>query len=840
MPGNPFVEAVFSFPDVFLSAPISTGRTEAEALGIAGGFEIASNPHASGQAVLAATASSSQAGGVFSGLAGLYDLTVGYMDETDGVSHLEVLLNGAVIDAFDWDSLAGTAIVTAASKAEHMIAGVLLAPGDVLELSGAANLGEPLRTDYLDVTASTAVPPTGETTRMEAEDFTILSGFEIAQNGAASGGAVLQHSNSAQEARASYTLTQGGTFDLTIGYFDETDGVSRLDVLLNGSVLASFDWDSSAGSTLANLASRATYTLDGVKVAAGDVLELAGIGDGREPLRVDYVDLTAVTPGPDPTPLPALYEAEDFEIVSGFAVARNGAASGGYMLQATGSGEARAAWTFEETGTYDLAIGYFDETDGVASMRALLNGVQIAAFDWDGTDGSSIANRASATEHEITSVALEAGDRLELVGFADGREPLRTDYIRLTPTDPEPPVPEPSLDLLFASGGSLFIGLNDGDGQFEARDTGISAEADPSGLQPLDFLSGDFDGDGDSDILRVVADLPYLPAEDTPGYSYSVTTTLFANNGTGVFIEGTSTTEELTVNIGLDEGRVTWAANVFSAADISDIDGDGDLDLAALGNASNTLFVFENGGNGQFALKSAAWALLNEISTEAHFAEMNGDGLEDLVFFTAYWPAETIVTVNDGTGHFIAVDSLSAGEGTWFDDFEDVDNDGDTDVLFGAWGDGRGRFIYLNDGTGALDGGASIDPPGEDSFIGGAKAGNFDGDPQIEIVNLGANLTPRAPGLVTYDVVVGTERVELVETGYDPSIVGGMLKDGDFDLDGDLDLLARLESTGTVVLLQNDGAGNFTESDALFTADTEVPVDYILTTDFFDESTILI
>ncbi len=62
-------------------------------------------------------------------------------------------------------------------------------------------------------------------------------------------------------------------------------------------------------------------------------------------------------------------------------------------------------------------------------MSALVNGTTIDTFIWNADAGSAFADRTSLAEHAITNVSLSAGDVIELVGFKDGSEPLRTDYI---------------------------------------------------------------------------------------------------------------------------------------------------------------------------------------------------------------------------------------------------------------------------------------------------------------------------------------------------------------------------------------------------------------------------
>ena len=182
-------------------------------MSIDGGFAVRSNPHASSDKFLQATADISRAGGVFDGAAGTYDLTVGYFDETDGVSCMEVVVNGVVVDSFDWDSTAGRDLVTPSGLQEQIVASVWLEPGDLVVLRGRRDGGEPLRTDYLDIAPSDGPPPpppSSDPFVIEAETLEILSGFKVVSNPVASDDAFLQAKKNV-EARAGYTVEQAGT-----------------------------------------------------------------------------------------------------------------------------------------------------------------------------------------------------------------------------------------------------------------------------------------------------------------------------------------------------------------------------------------------------------------------------------------------------------------------------------------------------------------------------------------------------------------------------------------------------------------------------------------------------
>ncbi|WP_353474149.1 hypothetical protein PVT71_19655 [Salipiger sp. H15] len=170
--------------------------------------------------------------------------------------------------------------------------------------------------------------------------------------------------------------------------------------------------------------------------AAAVLKAVPGGGTGRAAHSVEQDGTFDLAPATAPG---SVLEAEDFEILSGFRVEQVGGASGGAVLHDTGTGAPRAQVVLTESGLFDITIGYFDETDGVSFLQVLLNGEEIAAFDWDGTGGSALADGRSAAEYVIEAVELRAGDVLELGGDGDRGEPLRVDRVTLSPRQADVP-----------------------------------------------------------------------------------------------------------------------------------------------------------------------------------------------------------------------------------------------------------------------------------------------------------------------------------------------------------------------------------------------------------------
>lgn len=133
--------------------------------------------------------------------------------------------------------------------------------------------------------------------RVEAETLTVVAGFVVRSNNNASNDAYLRSGGSGEQ-RASYKFAGAdGAYDITIGHFDESYGQSIMSLLVNGSLAGSFIWDQDAGDAVANSSAFATYTINGVPLVAGDLVEIVGTKNGGEPLRTDYLDFAFVGAG---------------------------------------------------------------------------------------------------------------------------------------------------------------------------------------------------------------------------------------------------------------------------------------------------------------------------------------------------------------------------------------------------------------------------------------------------------------------------------------------------------------------------------------------------------------
>ena len=64
-----------------------------------------------------------------------------------------------------------------------------------------------------------------------------------------------------------------------------------------------------------------------------------------------------------------------------------------------------------------------------------MNNTQIDSFVWDQNLSSGFANAATRAVRAIDGVTLQTNDVIEIRGFKDGGEPLRTDFLDFTYVD---------------------------------------------------------------------------------------------------------------------------------------------------------------------------------------------------------------------------------------------------------------------------------------------------------------------------------------------------------------------------------------------------------------------
>jgi hypothetical protein len=363
----------------------------------------------------------------------------------------------------------------------------------------------------------------------------------------------------------------------------------------------------------------------------------------------------------------------------------------------------------------------------------------------------------------------------------------------------------------------------------------INVDGPGGGLYTGSVAWGDFDNDGYLDALA-------------SGYTGStVELRIYKNNGNG-------TMDATQINVDGAGGGV-----FYSGATWGDYDNDGDLDVLASGkqNSGSTLElrIYKNNGNGtinqaQIEVDGAAGGLwqsnvswgdydndgADNVTRELRLYKNNGNGTIDPIqieiagagngmgygFGGLGWgdfdndgdidilasgyatgnSVELRIYRNNGNGSIDPVPIEVDGTGNGLRDggvaWGDFDNDGDSDILVSGYGSSRQLRIYKNNGNGTMDATQiEVDGAGGGLRYGGVAWGDFDNDGDIDILANGNQTSGSTRELRVYsnngNGTINPEQLEVAGTGL--GLYYGGVGWGDFDDDNDLDILERRHET---------------------------------------------
>jgi len=393
---------------------------------------------------------------------------------------------------------------------------------------------------------------------------------------------------------------------------------------------------------------------------------------------------------------------------------------------------------------------------------------------------------------------------------------------------------------VLGSGGELSGG-GGGHGGPAAGDVDIDADTD-----------GDGDADGDSDGGSG-GDCPGI---EVPHGAIGAASDVPLGNGGGDF--ALAWWAEIDVLNGMDMD----AAKVIPLA--SDLDGDGDLDIAMNPRKMTTAVVLEGDGDGTFRtpvhmlpteLFSTGWGgdlgdvdgdgridfLVGDHGTGAHawtngggfafspsdgglpdgtfsgggLGDMNGDGSLDAVFGADQFGDGLSVAFGNGAGGWTAqspggLPALSSGSGVQnvgYFAFADAESDGDLDLF--AFGMGLTAYVYVNDGAGSSWSQAASIRQGASNTIGNpvqGSVGDVDADGRVDVA-AGGSIATAAGGY-------GISRT------LDDALISHFA-----DMNGDCALDLVTNGPSGLQLHQGDGAGGFERADVGLPSGSDFPAD---------------
>jgi Ca2+-binding RTX toxin-like protein len=314
------------------------------------------------------------------------------------------------------------------------------------------------------------------------------------------------------------------------------------------------------------------------------------------------------------------------------------------------------------------------------------------------------------------------------------------------------------------------------------------------------MIFGDFDGDGDIDIL--------FQNGNTAGTAFGY----MQNNGNGTFTTFTDATAAGSIFAGVDlSGRQLTPANFF----VLDFDNDGDLDI--LDRTSNTTTFFRNNGNTGFTRIADPLPDTGAFDQRMVWGDFDNDGDVDALYQNGNTAGAGIGFLrNDGGLSFTNFTSAAAAgtpfAGVSFTGLQitsstfavDVDDDGDMDIL----DRGATQVMYRNDG-GVFT--RTADPLADTgAFDARMVFGDFDSDGDTDVIYQNGNSAGAGFGyfqnnngtFVNFTSLTGTPFAGLDLTGQQLTTWTVV----DIDGDGDVDIVDRDQAGGGLVLYRQNGA----------------------------------
>ncbi|QIX60235.1 hypothetical protein HER32_03125 [Hymenobacter sp. BT18] len=278
------------------------------------------------------------------------------------------------------------------------------------------------------------------------------------------------------------------------------------------------------------------------------------------------------------------------------------------------------------------------------------------------------------------------------------------------------------LDLLATTSfpNDLRVYLNNGLGAFSAGSVLATA------FRTYDLSVGDLDGDGDLDVVTNNSNFALL--------------TICLNNGNGIFSSG---------------GTVATGPNPGNIA-LGDVDGDGDLDLACglqeNGDTKYAVAIHLNGGDNT-GLNQGTFPKMQLVPVQAAncrslLGDVDGDGDLDLLA-VGVSGGRASLRLNGGdntgsnTGNFLNGGNLllpPAAANYWSGSLGDMDADGDLDLVLPSIAS-RSVYVLRNDGNGTF--GNALTYPFTTTFDPYfAALGDLDGDGDLDVVATDVNRAP--------------------------------------------------------------------------------------------------
>jgi hypothetical protein len=374
----------------------------------------------------------------FNGAAGLYQVVLKHHDESDGKGTVLVTIgNNAPVELTLDQDPAGSRL-SADNKVETTLFQALqINSNDNIEIAAAMDKGEVAAIDAIQfIPVTTEIPDTTPpTATLTANNFntnlnsqgTYTFTVTFADNQAVN----TSNLNTAITVQDDNGVNQTVEF---VGVDDNSNGSPRVATYRLNAPGGS--WDINEAGSYTVIAANTVTDTSGNALAAGTL--------GTFNVNIQSTDVEKLK-----------VEAEDFTLGGNYVV-ENGydanIVSGGELIAIEFLGEGdetgTAEYTFTgETGSYNVVVTYFDESDGEGSLTASLNGQQLDSWTFDQNLGSTkVADQNRVQKVVAQDITINTGDVFSLAGQREVGESTRVDYVQFIAAEEDNTDPSPDIN----------------------------------------------------------------------------------------------------------------------------------------------------------------------------------------------------------------------------------------------------------------------------------------------------------------------------------------------------------------------------------------------------------